>query len=369
MKTPVPSFPSNRLLSLDVMRGWIMILLAAESAQLYRSLRPLAKDSWAEGIVRQFFHHAWNGLRFWDLVQPAFMTIAGAAMYIAFTRKGVAWGANWPHVLRRSFRLLVCGVGLHCIYQGRLVWELWNVLTQLSVTTIIAYAIIQKSIRFQIIASVALLVLTELCYRTIGIPGFDQPFTDQHNFGNWMDLLLMGKMNSGGWVTINCIPTAAHTIWGVLIGKILIDENITQQRKVTVLFAAGAIALAVGYGLDWAGITPIIKRIATSSFVLASGGWVLWTAAFLFWLIDVKKRDGGAWVPVVVGMNPIFIYLVFETVGHQWLNGAVAIFVTGFLGWTGITEDWMNVASALVTLGLYWGLCYWLYRKKIFFKL
>ena len=35
------------------------------------------------------------------------------------------------------------------------------------------------------------------------------------------------------------------------------------------------ICLVVGYGLNYAHITPIIKRIATCSFTLASLGWCL----------------------------------------------------------------------------------------------
>jgi predicted acyltransferase len=38
-------------------------------------------------LIDQFFHHPWHGLRFWDLVQPAFMFMAGAAMYISYSRK------------------------------------------------------------------------------------------------------------------------------------------------------------------------------------------------------------------------------------------------------------------------------------------
>ena len=39
-----------------------------------------------------------------------------------------------------------------------------------------------------------------------------QPFVQDHNFGAWMDTVLMGKINDDGWVAINCLPTAAHTI-------------------------------------------------------------------------------------------------------------------------------------------------------------
>ena len=74
----------KRLLSLDVMRGLIMILLAAESTSLYSRLDKAAAGTWLQRVTEQFFHHDWHGLRFWDLIQPAFMTMAGAAMFLSF---------------------------------------------------------------------------------------------------------------------------------------------------------------------------------------------------------------------------------------------------------------------------------------------
>lgn len=361
---------TNRLLSLDVMRGLIMILLAGESAMVYHSFNELQLPAVPKALVGQFFHHPWHGLYFWDLVQPAFMTMAGSALYLSFyakTKKGISWEENWKSVLTRSFRLFLFGVALHCVYTGKLVWELWNVLTQLSVTLLIAYLIIRKSYVFQLVFSIALLILTELLYRSILMPGFQQPFVEHHNFGAWMDTVLMGKINSDGWVTINFIPTAVHTIWGVLIGKLFLSGK-PDTTKIIWLFLTGTICLVIGYALDWGGITPIIKRISTSSFVLASGGWVILIMAFLYWLTDVKKINRYAWIFVVVGMNAIFIYLFFETVGIQWLNGTVAIFVKGGLEGIGVGEKVSAVWSALVTLFIHWAICYWLFRKKIFFK-
>lgn len=345
---------SNRLLSLDVMRGLIMILLAAESCHLY-----IALDELHVPLAQQFFHHPWHGLRFWDLVQPAFMTMAGAAMFISYyskTKKGISWQQNFSHIAIRSFKLFICGVALHCVYAGKLVWELWNVLTQLSVTTIIAYLVIRKSYLFQFLVSIALLILTEVLYRVVLMPGFDQPFVEHHNFGAWMDTMLMGKINSDGWVAINIIPTAAHTIWGVMAGKVLVAANEPSQ-KIKTLLLWGTIGVVAGHAIDLLGLTPIIKRISTSSFTLASGGWVLLILAVLYWLTDVKKINKYAWIMVVVGMNAIFIYLFFETVGVQWLNPTVHIFIPN------------DLLSAIVTLVLEWCLCYWLYQRKIFFKL
>jgi uncharacterized membrane protein len=55
----------KRLLSLDFMRGLIMVLLAMESTGLYEHLTDASGDnSLLHGFFQQFFHHPWNGLRF-----------------------------------------------------------------------------------------------------------------------------------------------------------------------------------------------------------------------------------------------------------------------------------------------------------------
>ncbi len=361
---------NGRLLSLDVLRGIIMILLAAESAAVYTSLHALTENNALDAVTQQFFHHPWHGLRFWDLVQPAFMFMAGAAMYISFSRKrdkGQSWQQQWPHILKRCAWLLIWALVIYSVLSGKPVWELWNVLAQLSVTTLIAFLIIQRSVGFQVVFSVILLLLTELAYRFSNIPGYDQPFTEHHNFGTWMDLVLMGKTNSDGWVAINFIPTAAHTIWGCCTGKWLISKR-SENEKMKWLLIAGGIATVIGFGLDWAAISPIIKRICTSSFVLASGGLVILMTAVCYWLVDLKQLNRFAWIAVVVGMNSLFIYILFEIMGHTWINQAVAVFTMPFFGLV-LPEPWAQLLTSLVILLVYWWLCWWLYRKKIFFKI
>lgn len=370
--TTADQLANGRLVSLDVMRGMIMILLCGESCRLYEAVKHIDPAQPMGGLINQFFHHPWHGLRFWDLVQPAFMFMAGAAMYISYSRKldkGQSWEANLPHILLRSLKLFICGVALHCFYAGKPVWELWNVLTQLSFTTLVAYLIIGRSYTWQLVFTLCLLILTEVLYRTILMPGFDQPFVEGKNFGAYVDTLLMGKINSDGWVTINCIPTAAHTIWGVLAGKLLIS-NKTVAYKIKALVITGIIALAIGFGLDWLGITPIIKRISTSSFAFASVGWVLLMLAAVYWLVDVKRNTKYAWIFTVVGMNAIFIYLFFETVGAQWVNGKVAVFTGDMLHlFLNVPIGISALVSAIAALVAEWGLCYWLYKRNIFFKL
>ncbi|TYR31762.1 DUF5009 domain-containing protein [Sphingobacterium phlebotomi] len=362
---------SQRVLSLDLMRGLIMILLAAEACGLYNALAEAFPTGLGHAIVAQFFHHEWHGLLAWDLVQPGFMLMAGSSLYISTTRKferGISWSENLKSVASRSLKLFLFGAALHCVYAGRLVWELWNVLTQLSVATLIAYLIIRWTSIQQLLFSLGLLLLTELLYRTINIAGYDQPFLIGHNFGTYFDMLIMGKDNSGGWVAFNFVPTAAHTIWGVLAGKLLVngEQSTIQIRK---MLFAGIAGLLAGYLLDWTDITPIIKRISTSSFVLVSGGYIILFMALLRWMIDIRGYDRFAWIFVVIGMNPIFIYLFFETIGKQWFNATVGIFIGGGLEIAGTQPTLIAMAVSLTALILQWFLCYWLYQKKIFFKL
>ncbi len=265
--------------------------------------------------------------------------------------------------------LLLFGVGFICIYAGALRWELWNILSQLSVTILIAFLIMRWSAFTQIAISFALLVATEIAYRTYAsIAGIDDPFVQGTNFGARLDMILMGKINSGGWVAINCIPTAAHTIWGVVAGQLLLSER-SPVRKMGWLLLAGLVLLAAGYALDLFDVTPIIKRICTSSFVLVSGGWCLVVLASFYGLIDIAGCRRWGFLFVVVGMNPIFIYLFSETIGRQWLNRTVAIFTTGGLKMAGVSEAIASVFTALVVFALQWYLCHWLYRHKILIKI
>jgi predicted acyltransferase len=211
-----------------------------------------------------------------------------------------------------------------------------------------------------------LLLLTEVLYRFTNVPGFDQPFVDQHNFGNYMDTILMNKINHDGWVAINCIPTAVHTIAGALTGKLLLSG---RHNKLQRMLLWAVICLIVGFGLDYAHITPIIKRIATSSFTLASLGWCLLGLSFCYWWIDIRDHRNGLKFWTIVGMNSLFIYLFFEIVGSRWFNEYIAFIANGVMGWFNTPEMLSNIIASLCIFALEWELCYFLYKKKVFFKL
>ncbi|MEO6631913.1 MAG: DUF5009 domain-containing protein [Mucilaginibacter sp.] len=356
---------ANRLLSLDFLRGFIMVLLAIESTGLYDYLYEHTHN----GLIGQFTHHPWRGLRFWDLVQPAFMFMAGVAMAFSLNKQwasGVSWNQSFIKTLKRCGWLFFWGVLDYAVRPKGLSFELWDVLTQLSFTTLVAFLIFRWSSLAQIGVCIGLLLLTEVLYRFTHVPGFDQPFTDQHNFGNYVDLLLMNKINQGGWVAINCIPTAVHTIAGALIGKLLLSDN---KNKLGRILLWGAACLLIGFGLDLLNIIPIIKRIATTSFTIASLGWCLWFLALSYWWVDIAGHKKYLSFFTIVGMNSIFIYLFFEIVGGRWFNGYVSAISNGVLSLFNAGELVKVIVGAICIFGLEWLICYFLYRKKVFFKL
>src|SRR2546427_8833036 len=278
-----PPAAEGRLVSLDFFRGVTMFMLIGESTGLYERLRdPALKGTLLGALGWQLEHHSWNGLHCWDLVQPFFMFIVGVAMPFSIGKRwqrGDSWQKTFHHALIRSSQLLFFGWALYCIGPGHLTFELWNVLAQLSFTYLVAFLMMRKSTQTQLVFTFALLLISELAYRLWPVPRFNEPFVPDHNFGSYVDLVLMGKLSRGHWVAFNAVPTTAHTMWGVLAGQLLTSER-SPGQKIKTLVIAGLIGVVVGYALN--PVTPMIKRICTSSFVIASGGWCLLALALSY---------------------------------------------------------------------------------------
>jgi len=359
---------SQRLLSLDFMRGFIMVLLALESTRLYDVLLEASEGGFMEGFWLQFTHHPWHGLRFWDLIQPGFMYMAGVALALSLLKQeeaGVPHRQSLNKMLKRCAGLFAFGVLNYAVHPDGLHLRLTNVLTQLSFTLLVAFLIFHWSARAQIAVCVALLLLRDALYHFTNIPGFDQPDVNQHNFGNYIELMYSGRIIEEGWVSINCIPTAVHTIAGVLTGKLLRSE----KEKIKSMLIWAVICLVIGVGLDLAGLSPVIKHIATTSFTLVSLGICLAAYAGCYWWIDVLQHRKYLAFFTIVGMNSIFIYLFFAIVGSRWLNDYIYALAGGLLKLVHTPIVLSAIVSSLCIFALEWGLCYFLYKKKIFFRI
>lgn len=357
----------NRLVSLDFFRGLVMFLLIAEFAHLFEVLMESGNEQ-LTAVMDFMFHHAkWEGLHFWDLVQPFFMFIVGVSIPLSYAnrkKKGDSETAIRNHAFRRAFLLLLFGWGLYCIGPQKIVFQFDNVLAQLSFTYLISFLLLKQSSSIQIGVGLLCIVISDLLYRFFPVVGFDQAFVAGENFGAWFNIFISGYEYGGHWAAFNALPTAAHTLWGVVAGKWLMD-NTAQSEKLKRLVIAGAVALVIGYLTTF--FTPVIKRISTTSFVLLSAGWTFLALALCYWLIDVKQIIKKTFVFRVVGVNPLFIYLFASLGGGGLFLKVIRPFSNSLIG--GFSPWLADLFSGFAVLYGLWYLCNWLFKKQIFIKI
>ena len=350
----------TRYLALDAYRGFIMFVLVSGGF----GLAALAKlDPAFAGIADQFEHKPWEWIAFWDLIQPAFMFMVGVAMPFALAgrkARGATQRDLFRHVAVRSFRLILMSQILMSISRGKMHFQLINVLAQIGITYFLCYLILQLRFRWQAIVAASILIGHWALF--VAFPGTEGPFLSQTtNIGAVIDMFLFGVANPGHWTTTNFITSTATTLFGAWTG-LLLQSARPDKQKMRIVFGAAIACLCVGLLLHpW---NPIIKRICTTSFTIYSTGWVLLMLLAFYWLIEVRGYRKWSFPFVVIGSNSIFIYAV-DSVLRGWLNKSIGVFTLRF-EWAGNIAP---VAQSCAVLLVMWYLCFWLYKRQIFFKL
>ncbi len=354
-----PAAP-DRLISLDAFRGLTMIWMISEGFGLsaFRD-HPILGP-----VAAQFRHTDWQGMTAWDLIQPFFMFIVGVAMPYSFARRwerGETWTQSLRHVLWRCSLLILLGLIARSIQAGKPTLDLINVLAQVSVTYLIAFLVLRKSWMTQGIVALGLLVLHWAIYQFSSAPGVLGPWVKDANIGWYLDRLILHKNWNGSYATINCISSAANTVFGVMAG-VLLRSNMPSGRKMRILGATGVAGIAAGLALSpW---IPIIKKIWTPSFALYSAGFTLLALLAFYAICDVMGYRRWTKLFVIVGSNSIFIYVFHETL-NRWLHSSSKTFVD----WTQpFVGPWSDVLTACLAIAFQIYVCYWLWKKRIFFK-
>ena len=106
---------------------------------------------------------------------------------------------------------------------------------------------------------------------------------------------------------------------------------------------------------------PINKKLSSPSFILLTSGISAVFLSVFYWLIDVRKYRKWAFFLVVVGVNPIIIYMTSALVSF----GSIArVFVGGF--------DFGNaqpLVFAVTVAAIEWLFLYYLYKQRVFLKI
>ena len=327
-------YPLTRLFALDVLRGLDMLLLTVVGPIILS-----VQDGWncfPIGFMRQF-DHGWECFTLWDIIMPLFIFMCGAAIPFALGRRlkdGQA--VFWMHVLARVAFLWSLG-GL---VQGK-----WITLDLSQVSP--------YSNTLQSIAAGYLIVATVMSLRSkaleIVVPvvlaaGYTLALIfggDYSQFGNFafkVDHAILKAMLPADnvWVTnpnyytwfLTSTMFAAMTFAGYHATRILLSER-AKRRKAGLLFAYGAILLAVGFLSEiW---VPCIKPIFTLSFTAQAMGWCVIALAVLYVVNDICMFRRGFAGAVFFGQLALtayfvshFFHPVLRASAHLLGNGLVA---------------------------------------------
>ena len=352
-----PRAEPKRFLALDAFRGFIMVVLASRAFG-FSELQ--GNPVWGH-VARWFDHVPWEGGVFWDMIQPAFMFMVGAAMPFALARRrelGASGRDNFHHVWVRSLRLIILSQIIISVSAGRIKPQLINVLSQIAFTYFLTYLILQFRWRYQILTAVGLLAgWTALLF---AFPGPDGAFSRHDHVGLVVDRAIFHYDYDPAYSTLNFIASTVWTLSGAWVGRLLMQSK-SHARNLSRLAAGMALSFLLAFALRPR--IPFIKQLCTASFVLYSLGWVLLMLIGFYAVVEVAGYRRWTFPLVVVGMNSIFIYFVSEVL-FGWLDRAIGVFTFhyAFIG------TLAPVAQAATVLAAMWFMCYWLYKRRIFFK-
>jgi predicted acyltransferase len=363
----------KRLYSLDALRGfdmfWIMggegIFIALASLTGWPVLK-----WWAE----QLDHVPWHGFHFYDMIFPLFLFIAGISFPFSLakrTERNDSRASIYKHVIFRGLILVLLGI----IYNNAVRFNLGelrygSVLGRIGLAWMFAALIFMNTKRnTRIIWFSGLLIgywLLLLLFPAHDL-GSTDIFSREGNLASFIDRIIMpGKLYLGNHDPegiLSTMPAIGTALLGMFTGEFLLSDYLKDKPLRRVLYMViAAIALMI-IGKLWNIIFPINKNLWTSSFVCWVGGLSLLLFAIFHLIIDIWNFRKWAFFFVVIGMNPITIYLTERIVNFR---SASKFFFGGISAL--LPETWAPLVDAIGITAIGWVFLYILYKKKIFLK-
>ena len=366
---------SPRLRSLDALRGFDMFWIVGGST-LAVHFAKYTEWNWVKWFAGQMHHPGWKGFTLYDLIFPLFLFLAGVAIPYSLGRKMTSGVPR--HILLRKIVLRAATlVLLGAIYNGDLL--AWKTLSQIRICSVLGYIglaylfagllYLYADLRHQIIWAVGILLGYWAALMWIHVPGHGAGvLTPEGCITAYLDRsLLPWKFNmvkqmydsQGIFVTIPAIVTC---LLGCFTGAFLQKSKLSKCCNVLILL--GAAAVCFGLGFLWETQLFISKELWNPPFVLRCAGYSLALLGVFYGIIDALGFWRWSFFFIVIGMNPITIYLGSRIINfHQPKN-----FIFGGLFHKIQNPELQAVWGAIAFIMTWWLLLLFLYRKKIFLK-
>ena len=402
---------TQRYYSLDVFRGATVCMMI------------LVNNPGSSYVYSPLDHAPWHGLTPTDLVFPFFLFAVGNALAFIMPRLEAAGDATfWGKIIKRT--LLIWGIGIFLTwypfvqYNGdHLVAKGWTwvnakgelmgvrilgVLARIALCYFFASIIIYYlKIRGAFLLGLILLLVYWFLAYSLG-SGPD-PFSMTGYFGNSVDKAILTEphMYHGEGIAfdpegiMSTIPAIVQVIFGFLVGDFIRKrgqhiaeleqpavKGLELYQMLTVLFIAAVALLFTGY--SWNFIFPINKKIWTSSFVVYTSGLAIIILATLIYAIEIKRMRG--WFTSffdVFGKNALFIFAFSSFFPKtlwllRWQTGVDAKGVPTYSDpWHGFAKLCLQLPGrpengsllfSICVILLFWAICYWMDKKKIYVK-
>ncbi len=368
-----PSSISRRLVSIDALRGFDMLMICGADA-FFHQLDGKTNLAWVNMLAQQFEHPAWIGFTFYDFIFPLFLFIAGVSIPFSLS-KALDQGMQKNELYKKAFIRMLVLIALGMLDKNAPFpffdpahIRLGSVLGRIGIAgfvTVVLYLNLSTVKRLYVVAGILLFYYA--CVMLIPVPGYGAGnLTFEGNLIGWIDrTFLPGRLLQGTYDELGIItqlPAMCLTLLGAFAGEILRNQSLKDGQKFTRLLVIGVVCIAVG--LLWSLHFPIAKRMWSSSFIMLTGGMAFISMALFFAIIDILQIKKWSFFFVVIGMNSLTIYMVYRFVNFRHTSRLL------FEGlYAPLDEKWYGVFESFGALVLVWFFLYFLYQKKIFFKI
>ncbi len=361
---------SNRLLSLDILRGITVAGMILVNNGYGSSFEMLG-------------HSKWNGMTPCDLVFPFFLFIMGISCYLSLVKSEFK---PTPTVIRRIVKrtVLLFAIGLfinwfdHAVEGDLLCFghlRIWAVMQRIA----LCYGIVSLFALFcQHRYTVPVIIGLLAVYTFILVVGNGYAEDASINVLAQADLQFFGydhiyhKSPVDPEGLLGTISSVAHTLLGFYCGR-LIRQKETVEQKVIALFVVGTVCIVIGYLLTYG--LPLNKRIWSPSFVLVTCGLASLLQALLMAVLDLGGSRLFTVPPSLItffrvfGVNALALYVSSELLAITLGHIGVSAIVYGGIHALIAPLKWASLAYALYFVLLNFALGYLLYRKNIYIKL
>lgn len=364
---------SQRLLSLDALRGFDMFFIIGGAGLIAAICGIFPSSEWAQWLSSQMHHVEWDGFAHHDTIFPLFLFIAGISFPFSLRKQQLS-GASKGRVCRRILRRVVVLFVLGLVYNGLFHFQfdtlrLPSVLGRIGVAWgIAALMTVWLGTKARALIAVALLVGYSLLMM---IPAPDVAdsvgaLTKEGNLAGFVDRSLIpnhiywrGVMDPEG--ILSTLPAVVTALLGIFAGEWVQRKEFSGGRKALIMALASVVLLVLG--IIWNQWQPINKSLWSSAFVLTAGAYSMALFALFYYVIDVRgHRRWAGWLRVI-GVNSITIYLLQEIVSF---SGVSQYFLGGLAGL--LPAGWGAVVLSLGYIASAWLVLYLLDRHKIYLK-